>query len=180
MAPRPPYDPFEQTEEAFEASRDYIVEIHQIALLDEDGRMRYAFMTFDETARNEETGVVLLRKLATGHHGIPYRATAGRREGVEFVIQEARAGERGPHPRRCKSTPQPSDATLIARFHSSYELQLFRSVAYFSEDEGNLMLDDAEWVDGVKKLIISETSLDPYQAPDEYDPVLLRLKSELM
>ncbi|CAI6087881.1 unnamed protein product [Clonostachys chloroleuca] len=169
MAQKPAFGPFDETEEALEAHKDYVVEIHQITLLSETGTMRYAFMTFDETARNGGTGLVLHRKLATGHHGIPYYDSSstfymGSREGVNFVIQEGfQVGERGPDP-----------------FHSSHELQLFSSVKYFSEDEGNLMLDDAEWADGVIDLIMEKTSLDPYQAPDEDEPVLLGLVSELM
>lgn len=186
MAQKPASDSFDETEEALEAHRDYVVEIHQITLLSEKGTMRYAFMTFDETARNGETGLVLHRKLATGHHGIPYHASSstyymGSREGVNFVIQEGfQVGERGPHPCHCRSAPKPSDATLVAKFHASHELQLFWSVKCFSEDEGNSMLDDAEWADGVIDLIMKKTSLDPCQAPDEDEPVLLGLVSEPM
>ncbi|CAH0025387.1 unnamed protein product [Clonostachys rhizophaga] len=178
MAQKPAFDPFDETEEALEAHRDYVVEIHQITLLSERGTMRYAFMTFDETARNGDTGLVLHRKLVTGHHGISYHVSSstfymGSRESVNFVIQEGfQVGDRGPDPFHCRSTPKPSDATLVAKFHASHESQLFSSVKYSSEYEGNLMLDDAEWADG--------TSLGPYQAPDEDEPVLLGLVSELM
>lgn len=148
--------------------------------------MRYAFMTFDETARNGGTGLVLHRKLANGHHGIPYHDSSstfymGSREGVNFVIQEGfQVGERGSDPCHCTSTPKPSDPTLVAKFHASHELQLVSSVKYFSEDEGTLVLDDAEWADGVIDLIMKKNSLDPYQASDEDEPVLLGLVSELM
>jgi hypothetical protein len=148
-----------------EGDDNYIIEIHQGVWSDDRNSKQLIFVSFPEGGRTGNSYLVWRRELTTGGARFPVTPCStflvGSTDNIEFIAPiETAIGPMPLSPGQYRRLTQPTDESLVARYHASRELLISHEFWNYNEvirDEG-----EAGWFAIMKDRFITRGVLKPY------------------